>query len=181
MKQYSKGLLVVFLFTLSHSLSFSQPAGKTTQQWNKDVLDSLLIVFKTNPPDDSNKVDLLHGIGFRYARLVQHDQAIFYHKQALSLSQQLKLRMREGKAITNIALSLLELGNYSSAIEHYQQAMQIAVEQKHARGIASTNNEIGTIYGRQGKYDEALKYFQTAKEKYKEANSKDGFAFATTN
>ena len=59
--------------------------------WYKHIVDSLFTVLKS-AREDSNKVDILHGIGFRYNRLAEYDEAIKYLNLSLSLSQKIKFK-----------------------------------------------------------------------------------------
>jgi tetratricopeptide (TPR) repeat protein len=168
------------LFFLCRTFIFSQPGNPSMVQWHKHIIDSLFVELKT-AKEDSNKVDILHGIGFRYNRLAEYAEGIRYLNQSLSLAQKLNLRKREAKEYSFLGSLYEDMGNYPEALKNHQAALKIQEADNNIRGAGTSYNEIAGIYEKLGKYPEALNYLYAAMKNWKQTDNSDGVAFLNQN
>lgn len=148
--------------------------------WHKHISDSLFTVLKI-AREDSNKVDLLHGIGFNYNRLAEYEKAIKYLDLSLSLSQKLNLKKREAREYSYLGSVYGDMGNYTEALKNHQAALKIQEEDNNIKGAGTSYNEIANIYDLQGKYTEALQYLFAAMKNWNQTGNLDGIAFLLQN
>ena len=180
MIKITRRFLFIQLFSLCYTFIFSQPGNPSMVQWHKHIIDSLFIALKS-AKEDSNRVDILHGIGFRYHRLAEYDEAINYLNQSLSLSQKLNLRKREAREYTYLGSLYGDMGNYPEALRNHQAALKIEEADNNIRGAGTSYNEIANIYDRQGRYQDALQYLFAAMKNWKQSGNSDGVAFLSQN
>lgn len=68
----------------------------------------------------------------------------------------------EAIAMANLGGAYESLGDYSQAMEHFQQALPIFRQAGHRNGEAGALSGLGNVYGSLGEYSQAIEYFQQA-------------------
>ena len=93
---------------------------------------------------------------------MQNQQAIDYHQQALTISQEIGNREREGNALKYLGDFYLCFRQYQQAIDYYQQALTIVREIGDREGESHALNYLGTAYNCLGQNQQAIDYHQQA-------------------
>lgn len=143
------GAKCVFNFCLLLCCFFSVGiSGQTT------LIDSLEATLPDAAPDTS-RVILLCDLAFHLHNL-KPDKAIAYAEEALGLTQKLGFKKGEANAIYKIGIAKMTLGEYASAINKVQEALEIAKEINYTKYVENCNNVLGLLYGEIGDIDKAL-------------------------
>jgi predicted ATPase/class 3 adenylate cyclase len=86
-----------------------------------------------------------------------------HHKQALLIGREIKDKYLEAMALSNLATSMTtSQGDYSTALEYYEQAYSIACELGNSKGQAITLSNMGWLNGILGNYPVAVDYLHQA-------------------
>ena len=168
MKMHSKFLIQLFIF--SFTLSFSK---------NK-IIDSLEKVLNTFPGEDSNKVNLLNTICWRYIP-VDINKAKFFCEQAVSLSEKIHYQKGSAKACILMGNIMYEQGQYEKCLECNQKALAIREALHDEYGVASAIGNIGLIYQVMNQNEKALDYNLKSLHAFQEMfkkNPKDEYEFS---
>ena len=167
-----RGIIFIFFsFTIFFSVDL---IGQTK------IIDSLLTTLKFSN-EDSNKVNLLHDISFRFLNAGEHEQAIKYENASLLLAEQLGLRSKMATAYHFLGYINNDKSNYAEALKNYNAAIKIREDMGDKRGVANTLNNMGIVYRAQGKYAEALKNYSTSLKIRDEIDDKPGMASSLHN
>jgi CHAT domain-containing protein/tetratricopeptide (TPR) repeat protein len=118
--------------------------------------------------ESKTEIEKLWQLGEEQYQNSQFIQAIATYEQILSLYLQIgdsagahaELRAGEAEALERIGTMHDFLGEYSQALELYQQALAIKKEHGDRAGEGSLLNSIGNIYYQQGEYSQALNFYQ---------------------
>lgn len=86
----------------------------------------------------------------------QHDEALRYYLQALTLLEGQRDNWVYMVTVSNIANLYMSLGEYEVAMEHQQAVLAIYRQQGDEIGEANTLLNMGWNYNNSGKYDQAL-------------------------
>ncbi|MCB2219864.1 MAG: tetratricopeptide repeat protein [Bacteroidetes bacterium] len=142
-------LIVVVVFPL---VSTSQDTFK---------IDSLSQLIDASP-DDSSKVNLLLNLYWEYRRS-DPEKALSYANQAFQLSTTLDYTF--GIASSRHQIGIIEKiqGNYLEASEAFQGALSNFQKIHDTNGIIGCYTDLGDIFNRQNRYEEALGYLDTAR------------------
>lgn len=129
----------------------------------------------------------LNNIGEIYVNWGQYENAIIIYERALKVKQ-INIKDKKGMAITlnSIGLVYLRLSRNEEAVKYFQNALKIFEEIGFTEGIASTYNNLGSIYQNTAvgndtiKLYKALDYFNKAlilqkKQPHKEREVADLF------
>lgn len=90
------------------------------------------------------------------------------------INQPLSHRRGEGATLHNLGVVYNELGQYSIALNLYEQALAIRKEIGDKVEEGNTLNNIGIVYNQLGQNSQALKYYQQALAVKREASDKAG-------
>jgi signal transduction histidine kinase len=122
--------------------------------------DSLLRVLNT-AKEDTNKANILIQL-CRNNLDIDNKAVAAYTKELFALSQ--KLNFGKGLADSYNFMGIVEddKANYSKALDHYKQAMELARRYKLDKKRASIENNIGLIYWKIGDQQKALSYYYDA-------------------
>jgi len=159
------------IFTLSQSAANLLKLKRYSEAL--PVLQSILIL-------DPNNEEALYGIGITFAQLKRYPEAINAYNRALKINQ-------NNSDLWNYkGVALFELGKYSEAIDSFTQALGISpndanieknkefafkklIEQNEQNCLKKSNeslaldwNDKGTVYFKQGKYNDAINAFDQA-------------------
>ncbi|HEX4851416.1 MAG TPA: tetratricopeptide repeat protein, partial [Puia sp.] len=124
-----------------------------SQYASLDSLKGLLLREK----EDSNKISLLLKISSIYVT-VDPALAISYAAQAKEISEKKNNLKGLGYSYKYDGGAKYYQGNYLEAMESYNRAMKIFRQINDLEGIASIQNNIGSIYLNQGNDTKALEY-----------------------
>lgn len=137
------------------------------------VVDSLKLQLPTQK-NDSLKIKLLQNLSFEYASL-DADVAVSYGKDALALSEKLKLPKYIASSSGILASAYYAKGNSAESIRYNKRSLKIHHQQKDRSRAAAIYSNISTTYLNQSNYTEALKaafealkiYDETREGKYR--------------
>ena len=144
------------------------------------VIDSLLKVLDISK-EDSNKVNLLHDISFRFFNAGEYGQALKYENASLASAGKLGLKNKMASSYHFLGYMNNAKGSYSEALKNYNAALHIREELGDKTGIGNTLNNIAIVYRAQGKYSEALKNYFTSFKIREEMGDKPGMASSLHN
>ncbi|MCP4580877.1 MAG: sensor histidine kinase [candidate division Zixibacteria bacterium] len=164
MKRLTMTLILVLALS---AISFSQS--------NIDSLKTLL-------PDlpDSEKIDVL----IKLARAhwgISPATTIELANEALQLSQQLKDRMGEAKALRNIGVGNNIMSNRALALEYTRKSLRLSEQINDSLGISKSINNLGLIYSTMSDYDKSLEYHFISLGICEEIKDKQGVARSYNN
>ena len=108
---------------------------------------------------DTEKAELLNGMGLGFLNLNDYTKALQYFEQARLLFDKLDDNTGTAKALNNIGNIHNSLGNYEKALEYHLNSLQIDEEYGNKKGITSSLNNIGIVYQNIGKWEDALDYY----------------------
>jgi two-component system, NarL family, sensor kinase len=146
------------------------------QNGSIDSLKTLL----ANPKDDKERIKVLLELCWEL-RFVNADTARDYGLQALSLSQDLKLRDYEVEALHNVGITHEAQGNYNEALDFELKALALRKEIGDNSKTANTLNNIGIIYDEQGSFTKAIEYYLNARKIYEELKDDEKIAMVIIN
>lgn len=90
-------------------------------------------------------------------------QAIPMYNKALRIFNELGAEEGQARVLNNMACTLLELGEYPTALEYSQKSLQLAQDILLKRDEINVNGTIGEIYLAMKEYDQAKHYLGKAK------------------
>ncbi len=142
------------------------------------LLDSALQLL-TDPGLRKRKADVLNNLGICYWGLGDSDRARTFHEQALSIRTQIS---EDPKLIAqshnNLGECLQDLGDTTRAKLHFETALA-SYEQKRAyRSTAEVLMNLGSLYSRMDKWEEAQEYYQRAIDQYRQDQQVDSLGLA---
>ena len=109
------------------------------------------------------KANSLYRIGRSYTYLRDYVQSDDYLNQALALAREIKDKKIEGQVFYAQGANLRIKAKFDEALDKFAEAIVIATEENDLATMNSCNSEIGAIYFGQGDYEEAIVYYQEAK------------------
>ena len=90
-------------------------------------------------------------------------QAIHMYQKALRIFEESNDIEGQVRTLNNWACTLLEIRDYSTALEYSQKSMQLAQTGMLKRDEININSTLGEIYIAMGEYSQAQRYFEKAK------------------
>lgn len=145
-------------------------------------IDSLVLLLKIDKPD-TTKVSHLNSLAFLIYTL-NPDSTIHLAKEAMTLTRNLykstkntgyhALKKREAESYGNMGIGYWSKGEYSLALQNYNEALKIEEELNNKSGIAKCLGRIGVIYQNQSDYTVALEYYAKALDIDETINNKTG-------
>ncbi|GAB4210942.1 MAG: hypothetical protein OHK0022_44890 [Roseiflexaceae bacterium] len=102
-------------------------------------------------------------------------------KRALIVAQQYNDRRGEGKALSNLGATCLELGEMRAAISYYEQYLAIAREMGDRRGEGTALGNLGKAYRDLGEARLAISYYEQHLAIAREVGDRYGEGFALGN
>ncbi|WP_324716617.1 tetratricopeptide repeat protein [Carboxydochorda subterranea] len=108
--------------------------------------------------DSFTRYEVLLHVG-TLARHVGHlQEAVTYLEQARVIAQQLEERYVVS-ALVNLGLALLDGGQATVALEHFQEALNIAMRMRYPIEVNRAQHNIGLAYEELGRWREAIESF----------------------
>jgi len=89
-------------------------------------------------------------------------RAVEHHEKARKLYEALKIWKEAARTLSSSIQPLILLGEYDRAFQASERARAIFTEQGETRRIASLENNIGNIFHRQDRFEEALAHYERA-------------------
>lgn len=118
--------------------------------------------------DDSLRVTLYVDLSIEY-QSVDFDKSFDFAQKAVDLADRLKSPWALALAYSNMGITQIVLGDYSTALRYTTQFLQISISLGDSVKMASAYNMVGDHYYDLGEYDEAYYYFT---QSYRMANHK---------
>jgi len=107
----------------------------------------------------------LINFGTTYMGKNEYDEAEKYLNQALNLCEHSEKKSLLITVLTNLGWIYQNIrGNYKKAIQYYQEAEQTSEDLGDVKNRRFSLSNIGSIYTKWGKFDEASRYFQQSLE-----------------
>src|SRR5229473_216073 len=111
------------------------------------------------------KEDLALGLRARANALYacgDNRAAVEHHQKAIELYQSLKIWKEAGRTLSSSIQPLILLGEYDRAFQASERAREIFTQLGEPRRIASLENNVGNIFHRQDRFEEALAHYEGA-------------------
>ena len=102
--------------------------------------------------------DQLDHLAILYTSLGRFDEALSSVKEALSTGS----IEQKGKYLGTAGGVCLSLKQHSEALEYYQAALQLSIENKDPLSESTDYGDIGSVYLEQGRYQDAILHFSKA-------------------
>ncbi|MFN3916238.1 MAG: tetratricopeptide repeat protein [Flavobacteriales bacterium] len=153
------------------SIFLLQP--KLYSQINKD---SLWEVFQDRGLPDTVRlkaIDIIAWDGFLYSN---PDSSFYYAQLQYDLAKSKKLKKQMALAVNTQGVALDIKGDYEKALIYYFKSLIIRESLNDKQGIASSLNNIATVYRNQGNYKDAIDFFIKSYKIKDEIGDKKGAA-----
>ncbi|MCK6695568.1 MAG: tetratricopeptide repeat protein, partial [Thermoanaerobaculia bacterium] len=108
-------------------------------------------------PPDTHRVSLLVDLAWEINE-TQTEEAALHLRDAIALAQKLKFTIGEAKAWNGLGIVEEIRGNYSTAYQYYQKALDLRQQTGDLSEISSSLNNIGVFLETTGHFDSALVY-----------------------
>lgn len=138
-----------------------------------------------------------NNIGLLYERAENFDKASEYYSEGKKYFKRMTEQQDRstvfigylglGNIHNNLGILLKEKKNYNKALEHYKKAIQNfdTLDKRFGRDFktkkAMTYGNMGVLYGKLNKYDEAFKYFHKAMDIHQKNRDKRGIVIISNN
>jgi CHAT domain-containing protein len=107
--------------------------------------------------------------------------AVEHHEQSRELYESLRLPKEAARTLSSSIQPLILLGEYDRAFQASERARAIFTEQGERRRIASLENNVGNIFHRQDRFEEALAHYERAYQTLSEFEDWERVAIALHN
>src|ERR1700756_5973751 len=88
--------------------------------------------------------------------------AVEHHQKAIRLYESLKIWKEAARTLSSSIQPLILLGEYDRAFQASERAREIFTQVGEPRRIASLENNVGNIFHRQDRFEEALAHYERA-------------------
>lgn len=103
---------------------------------------------------------LLNNIGKAYADYVAYEKAEHYLQRSLNLSKAIGFKVGLLRASLNLANAKSSLRDFDTALNLYQQALDLSAQVRPGQPPVRINHNLGRLYYKMGNMQEAEKYLQ---------------------
>jgi len=138
----------------------------------KDLTINFAIDYLKNHPEDklaktnaALSSEILSGIrvvcrnlGNLFSRIKDNDQAIFYLKKSLKLSEELGSKGSQMEILINLGNEFMKMKALDSAIIYFDKLRQHAQKHKNISYVAQADQALGNAYSQKGELLKALEY-----------------------
>ena len=113
------------------------------------------------------------NIGHIYALKEAHERAMAYYDSSLLFlaNQNKSYQKQRAMAYNSIGVTAKNMGNYSKALENFDQSLQIKKALQDELGIAMSQMSLGTMYQKLGKWQKATESYNSALETFEQKNA----------
>jgi tetratricopeptide (TPR) repeat protein len=119
--------------------------------------------------DQTRMVGTMNNLGNLHSDLQLFDKALKFYTDAWQLSE--KLGKPFGDPLSNIGNLYFRQGNFQRAVEFYEKALVLAEKENNKLNILNINANMGEVYVKARRPNEAEKYLNRAYELTKEMNA----------
>jgi tetratricopeptide (TPR) repeat protein len=147
-----------------------------TQIYSQINKDSLWDVFQDRGTPDTTRlkaIDMIAWDGFLYSN---PDSSFYYAQLQYDFAKSKKLKKQMALAVNTQGVALDIKGDYEKALIYYFKSLLIREELNDKQGIASSLNNIATVYRNQGNYKDAIEFFIRSYKIKDEIGDKKGAA-----
>lgn len=114
---------------------------------------------------------LLNSLGGCCLRLDKLDEADKYLNEAIEASKKTSQPVVLSEALYSLGLVFEKQNNYQTAVEHFQQALEIRKDTDY--NLAQWYHKIGEMWSKLGKQDKSLEAYLNAEERYIKLDEED--------
>jgi tetratricopeptide (TPR) repeat protein len=119
----------------------------------------------------------LNELGNTWSNINDFENARRYYDYAIRLAERTGNCSMLMKSLSNKALLFDEQGIFDDALQHYYKALQIGLNcGNDQEAIANIKANLGFLYAKLGKFDQAIQLNNEAHEIYQKLNNKSGIA-----
>ena len=144
------------IFKIAILLSFFYIHPAFSQQHEIDSLSKLL---DKHSRQDSNRVNYMTALAFRYS-YKDPDKGLSLANEALLLAKKLKYEKGVARAYRMHGANYFKKSNYEKAVQYHKKSLDLCLKIKDSLCIADAYGNIGAIYNTRGLYDLAITYFK---------------------
>lgn len=119
---------------------------------------ALEINIKNFSEKEEDRANYESNIGLIYQELGQLDDAINYHKKALSTRKKLNLLNGQAISLANLGVCYFKLDNYEEAIDFYTNAIDLTGKVDNMRMYYSLHGNLANVYNKKGMDELAIKH-----------------------
>jgi tetratricopeptide (TPR) repeat protein len=112
--------------------------------------------------NQADRAASLHNIALIYYSTGELEQALHYHKQALTLKEQLGDLADVATSLNNIGAVYMAQGELRLALRYYERALALRQQGGDPMALAATLHNMAMIYGQLGDAVRALNYYEQA-------------------
>lgn len=141
-----------------------------SSQAQQAKIDSILVLLKKYPSQDSIQVDRLNLLAFHYT-YINPKKTKIYSKKALYLAKKLHYQKGLMDGYRKLAFYYKQKANFPKAIFYHEKSLKIAQQRQEPIHIASAWTNIAAIYNEQGMYELALNYYNKSIKVYKKESN----------
>jgi tetratricopeptide (TPR) repeat protein/DNA-binding MarR family transcriptional regulator len=145
----------------------------------KGYLDEFLTILEQFDKKDIDNIDWCSLLTFKGDILTikgEWDEALYYYDEVLKISKAIGDRAKQSEANRNLARIYFQRSDWINSVKNLEEALKISKQQKNDYGIANTYFWFGSVSHRQGKFDEAVEYFNKCMDYAKKINYLPGVA-----
>jgi CHAT domain-containing protein/Tfp pilus assembly protein PilF len=125
------------------------------------LADAVVLIAQKLPLDEDRALALRARANALYAT-GENRAAVEHHEQACKLYESLQIWKEAARTLSSSIQPLILLGEYDRAFQASERARKIFTEQGERRRIASLENNVGNIFHRQDRFEEALAHYERA-------------------
>ena len=136
-------------------------------------LDSLWGVLNDETAPDTSRAKALQIIANEGYQYTQPDSCFYFAQMLFDFAREKGLKTYMVDALNTQGVSYYNSGEFSKALEYYQQSLKIGEDISYKRGLAITLNNIGIIHVQQGNYSKSMYYYQRSLKKIGRASCRE--------
>ncbi len=123
----------------------------------KNKIESLEIELKRNKANDTNKVNILNLLAFKYYTIAPN-KGMEFARRGLQLATSLNFKEGMATAYRRLGVNYWTISDFPNALKNLLNAVKINQELKDNRGLASNYNNLSLVYSGVGFYEKSLQY-----------------------
>lgn len=148
----------------------------TSQTYAGNEIDSALSILSTQKLD-SNKVNTLNFLCWKYSDLGQNEKTLQYANEAVRIAEKINFKRGERAARNEIAIVYINTAAYEKAIMELNKTISLALKINDSVSAAKALVNMGNVYNRMSNYTLSLDYYQQALAIFEKLNQAYATAF----
>lgn len=161
----SKGIFFLFCYLIVAPSLFAQ----------NTATDSLMQLLQTSPNEDISRIRLLLDLANNKLNH-NHQEALQYSKEALRLSQKLRLPTKTAESYKMLGLLYRQKNDFALCKKNYEKAIELYKKMGKSLEVAHIYVSMGMIHRRQANYTESLRLLFKGMEVFEATNNEAGKA-----